>query len=384
VKRINSIDICRGVVMIIMALDHVRDLLHFSSAQNATDLSKTTAAIFFTRWITHICAPTFVFLSGTSAYIFCSRQGFEEGRKFLLTRGLWLIIVEFTIINFGLWFDIRFHTLIFEVIGAIGFSFIILGLCLRLTATTLGIIGTLIVFLHNLFPLLPFADGSMIREILTPLFTLTLYTINPDHFFLVGYAPIPWLGIMLIGFACGQYFAKLEGDRKKLFLRIGIGSLSLFVLLRLLNFYGDFPWSTQKNFLFTVFSFVNITKYPPSLMFTLLTLGAMFMIVSFAEGRESKLKEIALTYGKVPMFYFIVHFYFIHLIMVAVLFLQGFHWSDFNFGPFSFGRPKTSSGVGLIVVYLIWIGVVIIMYPMCKWYGTFKSQHPENKLLKYL
>jgi uncharacterized membrane protein len=384
-KRITSIDFCRGIVMIIMALDHTRDMMHISGVtQNPTDLRVTTAAIFFTRWITHLCAPTFVFLSGVSAYIFVSTTGTKEGRNFLLSRGLWLMLLEFTVVNFGLWFDIGFHTLISEVIAAIGFGFVVLSLTIKLPLKAIGFIGVIIIFLHNLFPLIPFAEGSILKQILSPFFTLTIYQIDPQHVFLVGYSPIPWLGIMLTGFASGYWFTSQEINRKKLFLRVGLGVLILFVVLRFLNFYGDFPWSTQKNFLFTCLSFINITKYPPSLMFILLTVGIMFLILSAGERIKGTLSDIALTYGRVPLFYFVVHLYLVHALMFVMVFLQGFHWRDLNFGPFGLGRPQARNGVDLVTTYLIWIGVVLVLYPACRWYGKYKAAHKENKWLKYL
>jgi uncharacterized membrane protein len=165
-KRINSIDTVRGIVMILMALDHVRDLLHTTSiTQSPTDLNTTTPALFFTRWITHLCAPVFVFLSGTSAFIsFTNKNNVKDSRWFLLTRGIWLIILEFTLVNFGVWFDIHFSIFLFDVIAAIGFGFIILGLLLKLSSKTIGIIGIAILVLHNLAPLIPFDENSIIAS----------------------------------------------------------------------------------------------------------------------------------------------------------------------------------------------------------------------------
>jgi len=385
-KRINSIDIVRGIVMIIMALDHTRDLLHITSiTQQPTDLATTTPMLFFTRWITHLCAPTFVLLSGASAYISLKNiNNVTESRNHLLTRGIWLIILDLTLINFGVWFDIHFNVLLFDVISAIGFGFIILSLLLKCSAKTIGIIGLLIIFLHNLSPNLRLAETSLFKRLLMPFFAPNAFPLGRGITFVVGYPPIPWLGIILAGFWVGSIFNKTVESRKKLFLIIGFSSLLLFVLLRFINIYGDsFQWTTQKNYLFTFMSFINVTKYPPSLLFCLLTLGIMFLILSFVEGMKSKFTDSATVYGKVPLFYFVIHWFIIHPIMFAIVFLQGFKSSDLLFG-FNFGRPKETSGVELWAIYLIWLAVLIILLPLCKRYGQYKEYHKDKRWLRYV
>ncbi len=385
-KRISSIDIVRGIVMVIMALDHTRDLLHITSiTQQPTDLSTTTPALFFTRWITHLCAPTFVFLSGASAYIsFKRKNNLADSSNHLLTRGIWLIVLDLTLVNFALWFDIHFNVFLFDVLSAIGFGFIILSLLLKCSLKTIGIIGLMIIFLHNLFPLIPLAETSYFKKILIPFFATTAYPLGSGITFVVGYPPIPWLGIMLVGFWTGQIFEKSIEKRKQIFLKTGLASLSLFVVIRLINIYGDsVKWVSQKNDLYSFLSFINVTKYPPSLLFCLLTLGIMFLIISFIEGRESKFTDIAKVYGKVPLFYFVIHWFIIHPLMFAMVFLQGFKSPDLLFG-FNFGRPKEGSGVELWVIYLVWILVVVLLYPICKWYGNYKQNHKEKKWLSYL
>ena len=385
-KRIYSIDAARGFVMVIMALDHVRDIIHINSiTQSPTNLATTTPALFFTRWITYLCAPTFVFLAGTSAYIsFRNKNNITQSRNFLLKRGLYLILLEFVVVNFGLFFDVGFHTFIFEVIAAIGFGFIILSILFKLSKRTIAIIGLLIIFCHNLFSLIPFGQGSTIQAILSPLFLLKVYPF-PHIVFIMAYPPIPWLGIMLIGFASGKLFEVQEIKRKKLFLQIGLGSLLLFIVLRFINVYGDpVPWSSQKDALYTFLSFMNITKYPPSLLFCLITLGIMFLTLAFAERQKNIFINILSVYGKVPLFYFLIHFFLIHFIMLAVMFLQGFSWSQLDFASGSFGRPKgVESGLPLWAIYLVWIAVVAILYKPCKWFGKYKQTH-NQRWLKYI
>jgi uncharacterized membrane protein len=386
VKRINSIDVVRGIVMIIMALDHVRDLIHVNAiTQNPTDLKTTTPILFFTRWITHLCAPTFVFLAGTSVYLSSRNKDISETRNFIIKRGIWLIILEFTLVNFALWFDLGFHIFIFEVIAAIGFGLIILGLLIKFSPQILGIAGLIIIFGHNLLPLIPFSEGSVIKSILTLFFGFGAFPIGSTAF-IMTYPPIPWLGIILVGFAAGTFFELDSENRKKRFIQIGIASLSLFVILRIINIYGDpVPWTYQNNPVYTFLSFINLTKYPPSLLFCLTILGFTFLMLAFAENAKNKLVDFTVVYGKVPLFYFIIHLYLIHFILLIILLLQGFSFSSFDFASGTFGRPKgVASGLDLWAIYLIWIAVVAALYFPCRWFGKYKSKHKEKTWLRYL
>jgi uncharacterized membrane protein len=386
-KRIRSIDITRGLVMVIMALDHVRDFIHITSmSQNPLDLQTTTTLLFFTRWVTHICAPTFVLLSGVSAFISFRRQNnLSESRRFLLTRGLWLVFLELTFVTFALWFDIHFRLLLLEVISAIGFSFIILSFLLKLPSRVIGLIGIFIVFSHNLLQGISFPANQISVILSSVLFRPNLMPISNDLAFYSAYPIIPWLGILLIGFGCGEFF-KLPGEkRKKLFLKIGLSVLMLFAVIRFINIYGDpSKWASQKSSMFTFLSFINLTKYPPSLLFTLMFIGVAFLILYLSEDVKNRFTEILEAFGRVPLFYFIIHLYIIHSLMFIILIIQGYSWSDFVFGLFKNGRPTTGGGVGLLWIYLIWIGVVVILYPLCKYYGNYKGAHPENIFLRYL
>ncbi|GAB3276746.1 DUF1624 domain-containing protein [Larkinella harenae] len=376
----------RGLVMIIMALDHVRDLLHVTSlTQSPTDLNTTTAALFFTRWVTYLCAPTFVFLSGTAAFLSLkSKENRSASRAFLLTRGLWLIVLEFTVVNFGIWFDLTFDFLIFEVIAAIGFGFIMLGLLVSLPARTLGIIGITILVVHNAIPFASGADTSLPVKLLSSLWTPGAFPYGENKLFFVGYPPIPWLGIMLVGFGMGSYFTRSEEQQRSIFFKSGLLAIGAFIVLRTVNLYGDpAKWSVQKNTLFTGLSFFNVTKYPPSLLFCLLFLGIMLLILALVQGAKNKWTAFVCVYGKVPLFYFLVHWYIIHPLVFLMVFLQGFKASDLVFGT-NFGRPKTGSGMELWLVYLVWAGLVLFMYPLCTWYGRYKERHREKKWLRYI
>ncbi len=369
-----------------MALDHVRDYLHVNSiTQNPVNLDTTTPALFFTRWITHICAPTFVFLAGTSAFIsYKKNDDAGKTRKFLLTRGAWLILLEFSLMNLILWFDVKYRTLIFEVIGTIGFGLIILSFLLKLSWKTIGTIGICIIVLHGLLPLIPVSDGSIIKRILSPLFSPGALILKPNFMFIMTYPPIPWLGIMLAGFAAGKLFEYESSKRKKIFLQFGLTSLILFVVIRFINIYGDpVPWSQQKNSVYTFLSFMNISKYPPSLVFCLATLGITCMLLSISERFDNKITRLISIFGSVPLFYFMLHLFVIHTIMLAMVFIQGYHWNDLLFTNFNLGRPTGKSGVSLKWIYVIWICVVVTMYPLCKWYSNYKLMHKEKKWLRY-
>ena len=386
-KRIASIDITRGLVMVIMALDHVRDFMHTTSmSHDPTNLQTTTTLLFMTRWITHLCAPTFVFLSGISAYIsFKKNNNISESRRFLLKRGLWLVILEFTFINFALWFDIHFRFMIMEVISAIGLSFIVLALMLRLPSRIIGGTGLLIIFCHNLLQAVAIPSAPVAQFFSSILFRPSLMQVSPGFSFFTAYPLIPWLGIMLTGFACGELFELPAEKRNKIFLKISLAVLSLFVIIRYINIYGDpAHWSEQKSSLFTLLTFINVTKYPPSLLFTLLFLGIAFLVLFVSEKINNRFTEILSVYGKVPLFYFVIHLFIIHSLLFVMLFIQGTEGKDMLFGAFNNGRPKTGVGVELPLIYLIWLSVVILFYPVCKWYGNYKSEHKENNLLRYL
>lgn len=386
-KRISSIDITRGIVMVIMALDHVRDLMHVHSiTQSPTNLETTTPILFFTRWITHLCAPTFVFLAGTSTYLSFKKSGnLSLSRNFLLKRGVYLILLEFIVVNFLLFFDPLYHTLLFEVIAAIGFGLIMLGLLLKVSIKTIGIIGLLIIGVHNLLTLIPLPENAAIKTALSLLFNPGAFPLSTSNVFVMAYPPIPWLGIILVGFASGRFFEMESLKRKSMFMKTGLMALALFVAIRFTNIYGDpVPWSSQKNNLYTFLAFMNVTKYPPSFLFCLSTLGIMFLLLALTEKSTSKLSRIVSVYGKVPLFYFLLHFLLIHLTMVGLMFLQGFSWSQMDFASGTFGRPKgVESGVNLWVIYIIWIAIVVLLYMPCIWFGQYKKEHP-HWWLKYL
>jgi uncharacterized membrane protein len=379
--RISSIDLVRGIIMIIMALDHTRDFFHAdANVFQPTDLTKTNPILFFTRWITHFCAPTFVFLSGTAARISMQRKSKKELSMFLLTRGLWLVILEFTIVRFGILFNLYYDFVIMQVIWVIGTSMIVLSALVFLPEMVIGILGLIFILGHNAFdahPLDPTDSGYTIWAILRQTGAIPL---DANHLVLAFYPLIPWLGIMLAGYAIGKWYTR-EYDatqRRKQLLTAGIIAVLLFIVLRFINIYGDpAPWSTQKNIVFTILSFINCTKYPPSLLYTLMTLGPVLIILSWMEGKELNFLKPALVFGRVPLFYYVLHFYLIHTIsLISYMIINDKSLSevDFHFGN-AFGGIPTGWGYSLGIVYIAWISVVVALYPVCKWYNRYKSTH---------
>ena len=386
-NRIVSIDITRGLVMLIMAIDHIRDLMYNAPLnQNPLDLSVTTPGLFFTRWITHLCAPIFVFLSGASAYLsFKRKQNVSYSRNFLITRGIWLIILEFTLITFAVWADIHFRIFMLQVIATIGFGFIILSFLLKLTPKTIMIMGLVIVLGHDLIQTLLANQQFPGKSELAPLLVFTVIPLGAKTILLIAYPILPWLGIMLLGFGTGKLFEMDLQERKKFLLRVGILLVAFFIILRWSNLYGDpFQWKIKNTVFFTFLSFINVSKYPPSLLYTLITLGIMCFILYISESASNYLSRILIVYGKVPLFYYLLHWYLIHTIMFLILFAEGFHTTDLFPNESSFGRPLRPNGVSLPVMYLIWLSVIIILYPLCKWYGKYKADHPGKKWLSYL
>lgn len=383
-SRLLSIDIVRGVVMILMALDHCRELLYVHSSADPMDLTTTSAPLFLTRWVTHLCAPGFVFLSGVSAFISCQKTGNGE---FLIKRGLWLILLECTVINFGIWFDIHFRVLLLQVIAAIGVGLVVLGLLVKakLKPFFALIIGILMICFYPFVPV-NYIDVGITGKFIKHLFQPGLVPLSGEHMLLIGYPPVPWLGIILAGYGSGKLFLQSSADRKKHFLVIGGILLLVFIFLRTTALFGDpSKWSIQSSPLFTFFSFINVTKYPPSLQFDLLLLGIVFFMLYAAENLAGFFASVFATFGRVPLFYYIIHWYVIHFILFVVLFIQGFGIQDFSFG-FHMGRPAgVASGLALGAVYVVWLAVVIALYPLCMRYGRFKQKWMHRKTwLRYL
>jgi len=383
--RIESIDILRGLVMVIMALDHVRDFFHHDAliGHDPLDLSTTWPALFVTRWITHYCAPVFVFLSGVSVFLYSQRgRTKKQVAFFLLTRGIWLMLAEIFIVNVLWEFNNAGSFLLLQVIWAIGLSMAVLSVLQFLPYKILLVIGLVIVSGHNLL------DGIKVELPLAAslgwsiLHSLHFYRLTAHFTLLIAYPFLPWLGLMIIGYCLGKLYRKgTDAAWRKNFLFVaGISAVCLFVVIRFINFYGDMrPWSSQKTTLLTFFDFIKTTKYPPSLLYMLMTIGPALVILSFTENVSNWWSRFISVFGKVPFFYYLLHVFLIHLIALIFSFISGR-----GTGNVDFIGIQPDAGYPLWVVYVVWISVIIILYFPCKWYSGYKATHPENKWLGYL
>ena len=386
--RITSIDLLRGIVMIIMALDHTRDYFHADAFFfEPTDLTQTNPALFLTRWITHFCAPAFVFLSGTSAYFMSQRKTKKELSVFLLTRGLWLIFLELTIINFGWFFDLQFSNLDFYVFWALGGSMIALAGLIYLPIPVIAAIGILIIFTHNLLDPISVPGNNVMA------FTWGLLHDPGEFKFLgrtsfTGYPIIPWIALMALGYCCGTFYKKSVDvlQRKKILTGLGLFAVMLFILLRFINVYGDaVPWSVQTSQVFTIMSFLNLTKYPPSLLFILMTMGPLLLLLAMTEKPLNRFTNFISVYGRVPLFYYILHLYLIHLLGMLAAEFTGYDWRDMVLTVWVPNFPGLDGyGFSLGIVYLIWLAIIVSLYPLCKWYDKYKKEHKEKWWLSYL
>ena len=376
-RRIESIDMVRGLVMVIMALDHTRDYFHFNAmAGDPMDPETTTPFLFFTRFITHFCAPIFVMLSGTSAFLYGNKKSKKELFFFLFTRGLWLMLLEITVVRMGWTFNIFLNSsFMFQVIWAIGLCMVILSGLIWLNKNTVLAIGILIVLFHNVLDPIEIKPDNPMYILWSILHDPSPIHVGPVHIFTL-YPVLPWLGIMCVGFGLGQIFtSQFQTDRRKKILLIsGVSSIVLFITLRFTNLYGNGElWSEQPSLLYTMFSFLNVEKYPPSLLFMLMTLGPACILLAFAEKISGKISNFFVTIGRVPLFYYILHLYFIHLGILLVFFLNGGKLSDINYDVNSFNGMPPNYGYSLPWVYVAWITIVLLLYPLCKWYGKIKQ-----------
>ncbi len=404
--RIDSIDLLRGIVMVIMMLDHTRDFIHYGVFQfDPLDLTKTTTALFLTRWITHFCAPVFVFLAGTGAFLQGARgKSKRDLSRFLVTRGLWLIVLEFTVVRFSAFFNFDLRFLFFiQVIFVIGFSMIVLAALIHLPPKIVAGFGLAMIALHNLLDRYPATawrgPGTPVPSWGAKLWTLLhqpgLFPIGPrfpSPLVFVLYPLIPWIGVMAVGYAFGSLYTKDARVRRRWLLIIGVVATWLFIFIRAVDKYGEpFIWSRQKNLVFTILSFINTTKYPPSLDYLLMTLGPAIMALAFFEpGREmvekfsrsvgSMLRSFFVTFGRVPLFFYILQWITSHTIAIVLhlafgkpvrwLFQTPAEW----FGP---AGPPQGNGFNLFVVYLSWIAGVLLLYPLCKWFAGVKARRRD-------
>ena len=368
-NRLQSIDIVRGFVMVIMAIDHVRD--YFSSTSyRPDDVTQASASLFLTRWITHLCAPTFIFLSGVSIYLYAKKAGNTGKTSFyLLTRGLWLVVLEIFVISFIM--TQGYDMTVLSIIWAIGCSMIFLAALIWLPRWLQAIIAIVLIASHG--TLLMTANVTADNMLIAFLHNTPFFIAKPPV--LVAYTIIPWVAVMLLGYAIGPWFTYETGRRNKLLVTSGLIAIAIFLVLRLMNNYGDpEPWNTQdRGWIYSVMSFFKISKYPPSLLFLSITLGISFILLTVAERLPFKVKDVLITYGRVPLFYFVAH-----LVLISV---ASYIWTYLAFGKgynLSFMSPKdwpAEYHPSLLRLYFVWLLLVVALYLPCKWYGNYKLKN---------
>jgi uncharacterized membrane protein len=394
-SRIVSVDLLRGLVMMLMALDHTRD--YFSGLPfPPEDLSKTFGALFITRIITHVCAPVFFLLAGTGAYLSVARgKSLSQVSRFFWTRGLWLVFLELTILRFAWNFTLTSVPLV-QVIWALGWSMVAMALIVRLPVRWIAGLGVAIIVFHNLLDTItPAALGSF-SSLWMVLHSPGLVSITPQMKFFVGYPLVPWIGVMAAGYAMGALLER--HDRRKWILGLGVALTLAFFVLRTLNLYGNGdagvqshfpssvgPWKVQPSLTLTIIAFFNTLKYPPSLDYLLMTLGPALIVLACLDGvtAERGPGRVLLVFGRVPLFYYVIHIFLIHTmaILLGLLFHQPVSW--LWHGGFIIQPPPAGYGHGLPFVYLMWFIALLILYLPCKWYMKFKSQHRDWVWLSY-
>jgi uncharacterized membrane protein len=383
-ERLDSIDLLRGAVMVIMALDHVRDFFSERFFIDPTDLSLTTPGIFLTRWITHFCAPTFIFLAGTGAFLSRTRGKTRPALSwFLFTRGLWLAFFE-VVINQTLWkfnFDVRHHGV--GVFWAIGWSMVALSVLVYLPAWAVAVIGAAIIAAHNLL------DGLTAEQVHLPDWLWVILhspgraVLAEDVTLDTGYCLLPWIGVMAAGYGFGTLYQLDRAVRRRWLFLLGSGLTLAFILLRLANVYGDpRPWATQSYLVWTIFSFLNCTKYPASLLYLLMTLGPAILFLWAFDRPLGPLARPIVTFGRVPLFFYLLHIPLIHGAAVLLDYVR-FGWSPLaTHIPWELrpGEVPEGYGVSLPMVYLVWIGVVAVLYPPCRWFAELKRRRRDGWL----
>jgi uncharacterized membrane protein len=381
--RLSSLDILRGLAIVVMALDHVRDFVMTAAVQDPTADPSASPGLFATRWITHFCAPTFVFLAGASAGLMGRRKTSAELGGFLLTRGLWLVVLEFLVVSNAWTFSplgiaelggrIQFGL---QVIWAIGASMILLAGAQFLGRRVCFLIGAAIVFGHNLLD--PFWPPASTTGSTGPAWVvLHARQVWESGAFRVffSYPLLPWTGLLFAGYGAAGLFEMDETRRNKLLLRIGLAMTGAFIALRALALYGDpNPWHSQPALAASIMSFLGTAKYPPSLLYVLMTLGPMAIACAFIDRLYAPARNVLATFGRAPLAFYLAHLYLIHAIAIVLGVAQGFSAEQFithyRFFPRGFG-------VGLPGVYLLWIAVVVALYPLCRWVASVKARRRD-------
>lgn len=391
-SRLASIDAWRGLIMVIMALDHVRDFVHAGAMTGSPeDLASTTPALFWTRWITHLCAPVFMFAAGTGAFMKLHRGGTKAQLSwFLVTRGLWLVLLELTVMRLAMNFSVSMaYPVLLLVLWALGWSMVMMAALIHLPRPALLAVGAVLILGHNVF------DGVRAATLgsWAPLWNV----LHQQGVFFAGGVPVvtaypllPWVGVMAAGFCFGPVVLMEPAGRQRVMFRTGLALIAGFVVLRTFNVYGDpSHWASQSEWAMSVVSYFRATKYPPSLIFLLMTMGPALLLLAWIDARGWKASHPLVVIGRVPLFYYVVHFWLIHVVASLLAWLRygsaSFAWL---FMPLpSMGGPAQAFppgfGYSLWATYLVWIAIVLMMYPLCRWFAGVKARR-ANWWLGYL
>jgi uncharacterized membrane protein len=380
--RVEGIDRVRGAIMILMALDHTRDFFGIPG-QNPTNLATASAALFLTRWVTHFCAPVFFLLMGSGALLAGQRRSPGALSRFLLSRGAWLIFLELVVLRcLAYQFNADYRVTMLLVLWALGWALIALAALVRLPIPAIAAIGGLLVAAHNLLDSIRSAS-PLWRILHAPGVVLDV----SGHMVFAAYPLVPWIGVTALGYALGTVYTWPAQRRRTFLVRLGVALTLAFLVVRGLNVYGDpAPWTGQRSAWFTVLSFLNTTKYPPSLAFLLMTCGPALLALAWAEAKPAAWPRPLLAFGRVPLFYFAVHFMLIHAVAAIVCLVRygSAHWmfESPDLGNYPFTAPP-GWGFSLPIVYAVWAGVVVASYPLCRWYAAVKARR-RNPWLSYL
>lgn len=376
--------------MILMALDHTRDYFHYdSSVIDPTDIEKTTPIFFFTRFITHYCAPVFVFLAGTSAFLYGSKKTKPELAKFLFTRGIWLIVFEIVLNNLNWSFDLTYSFIVLQVIWAIGVSMIFLSVLCFLPKRIILSIGLILIAGHNLLDDITVQGTDFHSIIWYILHQQNGIPITNNHVLFFAYPVIPWIGLMALGYCLGSFYTR-DFDvlkRKKWLIALGTGSIVLFFIIRGINVYGDLvPWTQQNSTAKTIMSFFNVTKYPPSLAYILITIGPSLLLLYAFENIKNKISDFMLVFGRVPLFYYFLHVFVIHVAAIIGVLVFNDNGLEIlrELSNAHFLGGLASKGYSLFTTYMVWIAIIIILYLPCRKYMIYKANNKDKWWLSYL
>ncbi len=400
--RLDSVDLMRGIIIALMALDHVRD--YFTHLRFAPEqMNQTWPALFATRFVTHFCAPWFFFLAGTGAYLYMQRgKSPAQLSRFLWTRGLWLVFLELTVIAYAWSFTLTFHWA--AVIWALGWSMVIMAALVRLPVKAVAAFGLVLIFGHNLLDGIRTGPMSLHPTLWQQVWTVlhvpgVLFWFVPgENAFFVAYVLIPWVGVMAAGYAFGTILQYPPEKRRKIMVAMGLAAILLFCALRATNVYGNphrllmdrsfGDFHAQPTAAMTVVAFLNTEKYPPSLDYLLMTLGPGLLALALFDKYNDKLARgfaaPLVVIGRVPLFFYTLHIFLIHLaaIAVAVAFHQPARW--LLHGGIFFGPPPNGYGHNLPFIYLVWISVCVALYLPCRWFAKMKQHRRDLWWLSYM